>query len=415
MKTSNRLELLEAIWDPEQDERAFLGALAGAFARAVPGLLAPTAFHGVVEDMRMRMIAAAAPPKTDHMGLVLGAAAKTPPQLIMKTRQLGQTGLLVFRHADAPETGGLDQASPTFRLLGGSDAFTLGVRDGRGETICLTGVMPERRPLPERERAAWHPVSAHLGAALRLRQRGVREAEQADAIFDARGRLLHRNGWSGGLVDHVDPSLQELVDRVRSHHVRPSRRDAEWVRALYDGRWSVVRRQDVDGAVRFLAVRNPIDGAPMRRLDPAELRVITAMLGDEPVKALADELGISEATFSRRATSALRKLGVRSRGELILVVGAVATLGIAPSGETFAFVWDLQHLLAARGLTPAESALVPLLVTGCSDARIAAARGTAPRTIANQCASIYRKLGVSTRHELAVAVLRAFLEGRRKD
>lgn len=415
MKASNRLDLVEAIWDAEPDEKAFLGTLAGAFARAVPGLLAPTAFHGVVEDMRMRMVAAAAPPQTDHMELVLRAAARTPPSLILKTRQLGQTGLLVFRHADAPETGGLDQASPTFRLLGGQDAFTLGVRDGRGETICLTGVMPDRRPLPERERAVWHPVSAHLGAALRLRQRGIRGAEQADAVFDARGRLLDRDAWSGDLVDRVDPSLQELVDRIRVQEARRSRRDAEWVRALYDGRWSVVRRQDLDGSVCFLAVRNPVDGAPMRRLDASELRVVTAMLGDVPVKALADELGISEATFSRHASSALRKLGVGSRGELILVVGAIGWLGIPPSGETFRFVWELQRLLAARGLTPAESALVPLLVTGCSDARIAEVRGTARRTVANQCASIYRKLGVSTRHELAYAILRAFVSGRRKD
>lgn len=108
----------------------------------------------------------------------------------------------------------------------------------------------------------------------------------------------------------------------------------------------------------------------------------------------------------------MRKLGVRSRGELILVIGAIRVLGVAPARDTFQFIWVLQNLLVARGLTAAESALVPLLVTGCSDARIAAVRGVAVRTIANQCASIYRKLRVSSRHELAHAIVRAFESGR---
>jgi DNA-binding NarL/FixJ family response regulator len=51
-------------------------------------------------------------------------------------------------------------------------------------------------------------------------------------------------------------------------------------------------------------------------------------------------------------------------------------------------------------LTPAERAVTSLLLGGLSNAEIAAKRGTSERTVANQIAAIFRKLGVSSRTEL---------------
>jgi DNA-binding CsgD family transcriptional regulator len=51
-------------------------------------------------------------------------------------------------------------------------------------------------------------------------------------------------------------------------------------------------------------------------------------------------------------------------------------------------------------LTPAEHAVARLVASGSSNAEIGRARGASPRTIANQLASIYRKLGVGSRAEL---------------
>lgn len=58
----------------------------------------------------------------------------------------------------------------------------------------------------------------------------------------------------------------------------------------------------------------------------------------------------------------------------------------------------------AVGLTPAEEEVLALLLDGYDNASIAAARKTTPRTTANQVASIFRKLGVSSRTELAVKI-----------
>ncbi len=56
-------------------------------------------------------------------------------------------------------------------------------------------------------------------------------------------------------------------------------------------------------------------------------------------------------------------------------------------------------------LSPAEREVVALLLQGRDNASIARLRGTAVRTIANQVASIFAKLGVRSRSELAVRAL----------
>jgi DNA-binding CsgD family transcriptional regulator len=54
-------------------------------------------------------------------------------------------------------------------------------------------------------------------------------------------------------------------------------------------------------------------------------------------------------------------------------------------------------------LTPSESHVVELLLEGKTNAEIAALRATTPRTVANQVASLFRKLGVQSRLELVTA------------
>lgn len=55
-------------------------------------------------------------------------------------------------------------------------------------------------------------------------------------------------------------------------------------------------------------------------------------------------------------------------------------------------------------LTRAERTVVELAMQGMSNALIAETRGTSERTVANQMASIFRKLRVASRAELASRV-----------
>lgn len=57
-------------------------------------------------------------------------------------------------------------------------------------------------------------------------------------------------------------------------------------------------------------------------------------------------------------------------------------------------------------LTDAERAVAELAARGLSNAAIAARRGCAQRTVANQLAAVFKKLGVTSRRELGVRLFR---------
>lgn len=65
---------------------------------------------------------------------------------------------------------------------------------------------------------------------------------------------------------------------------------------------------------------------------------------------------------------------------------------------------DRLPAAALERLSPAEAAVARLVAEGFSNEAIARARGVSPRTVANQLASTYAKLGVGSRVELIVAL-----------
>jgi len=65
-------------------------------------------------------------------------------------------------------------------------------------------------------------------------------------------------------------------------------------------------------------------------------------------------------------------------------------------------------------LTAAESEVVALVLAGSSNEEIARERSSSTRTVANQVASVFRKLGVKSRGELAAAVARRLADAPAK-
>jgi DNA-binding CsgD family transcriptional regulator len=76
---------------------------------------------------------------------------------------------------------------------------------------------------------------------------------------------------------------------------------------------------------------------------------------------------------------------------------------ISSDGDIAILSFELPLRGQQASLTLAESEIVPLLLAGRTNAEISAMRGTTPRTIANQVASVYRKLGVASRLELVAS------------
>jgi DNA-binding CsgD family transcriptional regulator len=83
---------------------------------------------------------------------------------------------------------------------------------------------------------------------------------------------------------------------------------------------------------------------------------------------------------------------------------ALAALELDVDGERFAVLeWPTASSPPApAALTPAEAEVAALAAAGLSNAEIGASRGAAARTVANQLARAFRKLGVRSRAELCV-------------
>ena len=87
--------------------------------------------------------------------------------------------------------------------------------------------------------------------------------------------------------------------------------------------------------------------------------------------------------------------------------GLRATRFAAGADELVVFSFPLKSPILPEGLSKAEREVTLALLEGLSNAAIAARRGSAVRTVANQVASIFRKLGVSSRAELHAALTEA--------
>jgi DNA-binding CsgD family transcriptional regulator len=86
-------------------------------------------------------------------------------------------------------------------------------------------------------------------------------------------------------------------------------------------------------------------------------------------------------------------------------VGLQATRFRVGGEELVAFSVPKRALAIPEQLSAAEREVTELMLSGLSNAEIAAFRGTAIRTVANQVAVIFDKLGVGSRGELVARLI----------
>ncbi|MEO7032884.1 MAG: LuxR C-terminal-related transcriptional regulator [Polyangiaceae bacterium] len=222
-------------------------------------------------------------------------------------------------------------------------------------------------------------------------------------------------------------------------------KDTEAVRLWHDltsGRVGIKRHHDERGR-RVLVLKRPSKTVPPAELSERERRAMGYRAFGHGYRQIADELGVSTATAMTDLARARRRLGVASDLELpaILAAGlrkaAVTERGprratrppssklrrreiwrealSAPrglrrepprkAGEHLIISFPISDVDWRQGLSPAEVSVAEDVLVGTAGSRIAARRGTAVRTIVNQMASVFRKLGVSSRLELSLYVL----------
>jgi DNA-binding CsgD family transcriptional regulator len=177
-----------------------------------------------------------------------------------------------------------------------------------------------------RTRAAFSRVAAHIVAATRLR-RAVRHnlppssVQAAEAVFDARGALLHAEGdaASSGARQALVTAVEHVMTSRGQLRKESSERALEIWRALVSGRWSIVEHSDTDGKRLILARRNQASVPQPAALNADERLVALYTSWGHSNKLIAYELGLSASTVSSLLRSALRKLGLSSRSELLRV------------------------------------------------------------------------------------------------
>lgn len=129
------------------------------------------------------------------------------------------------------------------------------------------------------------------------------------------------------------------------------------------------------------------------RLSASEEWVAGRVLAGAADKAIAHELGVSLSTVSTFICRVRSKLGCRPGEEAILLSGRARP-------ETLR-----RRLALFERLTASECDVASELLVGASYAEIAQRRSVSIRTVASQCAAIFRKCGVSGRRELASILL----------
>jgi DNA-binding NarL/FixJ family response regulator len=149
--------------------------------------------------------------------------------------------------------------------------------------------------------------------------------------------------------------------------------------------------------------------------------ILQRILCGQSQKAVAAQFGISTSTVAVDCSDALRGMGrehLTSRAPVLLMMAAHAAGGRAlpnarmrtvnlSHGELLVIVADRPDARTRQLLTDSERVVFSLLVEGSTHAEIALSCNKSCRTVANQLAAAYRKLGESRRAAVVARLLSA--------
>jgi DNA-binding NarL/FixJ family response regulator len=138
-------------------------------------------------------------------------------------------------------------------------------------------------------------------------------------VFAPGGEVLHAEAEARADDQRLALSaavrgLAQSQARYRTH--QPDRVVQLW-NALISGRWSLVHTLDTDGKRLLVARRNTLGLASPATLNDEERQVAALVSRGHSPTLIAYELGLSPSTVSERLQRALRKLGMRSKAELV--------------------------------------------------------------------------------------------------
>lgn len=402
-RPSDPLAIVEAAYDLAVDDDAWVARLTNAISSDIVGPLGTVGYsfqrklglHYAIHGLAV----AAGDPVLGH--LTRGVIACFPvDDVVGFFRQRGVTTSTESCRSQMPPQG-IERGLVDFcGVVIGDEA--------RGVTIGAP--LPEVTRLSPQARGRWRRISAHLTAVFRLRRAlaaGRTHAEEA--LFSPGGRLIHATG-AVARSRSARRTLKEAVaamERARGPLRRqdPGTALTLW-RELVAGRWTIVEKVESCGRRVLVAHENPAGESRLRELSPTEHIILRGVLEGRSRARIASALGMTAGGVSRHVDRTLQKLRLRSACELVTTAARLQRPTYASRtelGGVNALVVDLGPSAGASlpaRLSPAERHVAALALDGLSTSEIAELRRCAYRTVANQLASLYEKLGVSSRVEL---------------
>lgn len=240
-----------------------------------------------------------------------------PPSL--RLRMFGMTSARTLSEVLVAST---PTAEPLFRETWKdptADSVGLVGAEPDGTGFCIGAALPRVSPLEPRERALLEKLAMHIGAGLRLRRTSPPKPNDAEAILSPRGKLLHAKADAPHHRALLDDGLKRRTAARESRH--DAERALEIWRGLVSGRWSLVDHFDTDGKRFVLAMENAPRVPPRAPLTPRERRVVALAAMGHRDKEIAYILGLSVSSVSSAIHRARKKLGVRTRAELVVAGG----------------------------------------------------------------------------------------------
>lgn len=210
------------------------------------------------------------------------------------------------------------------------DGLGISAFDPNGQGVYLIMALSKVTTLSDRARERWQMLAAHFGAGYRLRRALQDELAKpsaetglplgAEALIDPKGfRIAEATGEAKARNALVAlRCAAEQVDRARGpmRDSDPERALELW-RALVRGRWSTVDWFDSDGRRYVLGIPNAPNIVDPRGLSERETQVVSYAALGLTNKMIAYHLGVSKGHVSTLLTSAMRKLGVQTRAQLV--------------------------------------------------------------------------------------------------
>ena len=323
--SSTLIELTEAVYDLEMEDGAWIPNLLqvglpildhGLGVAAIAYTRDPSAPDFIVHQK----FATSGPP--DLVARLDRVASELPREVYRDLLRPGLVSTLSNVAADHPEC----LEAYARHVDGCRDVFGMTAVDPNGLGILVIACLPKVTTLKGRERQLWQMLGAHVAAGHRLRGAMVTGESttglprDAEAVIDPTRLQLTD---AAGLAQNKEAAyaLREAAVRIDRARGKTRKSDPggalEMWKSLTDGRWSLVDWFDSDDRRFVLALPNAPKVTDPRGLSERESLVATYAMHGDSVKLIGYRLGISKAAVSGVLKRVMRKLGVKTRAQLI--------------------------------------------------------------------------------------------------